>query len=267
MGLKSELRRRAKGQMSAFTIDDARLGNFSPVPQFGQAEFKKTIGREKMLAQLRAGMGMSDFVAVTPRPNDVRPFVHKRVIGAIGGGLGAILSGGNPITAAGRGFIGGGNRSRFAASCPAGFEMVNGRCQRSGFTGATQRFLPGGQTGFLPQGEAVMGQYGAAMVPVRVESEVLDCLPGMILGKDELCYNKGDISNKERKWPKGRRPLGTPGEMAALAKAASFGRRMETTVKRMQKIGVLKKPSSSRKAAPKRLMPGHSDGVRVVNVE
>ena len=45
--------------------------------------------------------------------------------------------------------------------------------------------------------------------------------------------------------------MGTPGDMSALRKAASFGRRMETTVKRMQKIGVLKKPAS-RKAAPEK---------------
>jgi len=71
------------------------------------------------------------------------------------------------------------------------------------------------------------------------------CLPGDVLGKDGFCHKKGSIPNKEREYPRGRRPLGTPGEMAALAKAASFGRRMERTVKRMQSIGVLKKPKSS----------------------
>jgi len=97
--------------------------------------------------------------------------------------------------------------------------------------------------------------------------QVLICLPGMVLGKDSLCYNKGEITNKQRLWPRGRRPLGTPGEMAALAKAASFGRRMETTVKRMQKIGVLKKPSRGGRRAPRQLTAHAGDGVRVVNVE
>jgi len=130
-----------------------------------------------------------------------------------------------------------------------------------------QQLLPGGQSGAERGGAAVMGQYGAAMVPTVDAVRTLDCLPGMVLGKDELCYNRRDITNKERKWPKGTRPLGTPGEMAALRKAASFGRRMETTVKRMQKIGVLKKPSRgrSRGAAPRprQLTAGPS----IINVE
>jgi len=113
---------------------------------------------------------------------------------------------------------------------------------------------------------AVMGQYGAGELPMGRSVLTLDCRPGMVLGKDEICYNRRDISNKERKWPRGARPLGTPGEMVALRKAASFGRRMETTVKRMQKIGVLSKPAPRRSKQPKRLM-APSDGVRVVNVE
>ena len=89
----------------------------------------------------------------------------------------------------------------------------------------------------------------------------------MVLGRDNLCYNRGDIGNKDRKWPRGRKPLGTPGEMAALAKAASFGRRMEETVKRMQKLGVLKKPKrATRPRAPQKLIgPGSPDLTIVQN--
>jgi len=133
---------------------------------------------------------------------------------------------------------------------------VNGECVA---VGSPRDFQHGG-------GAAVMGRYGAAIAPMRRDVMTLDCLPGMVLGKDNLCYNRRDIRNTERKWPKGTRPLGTPGEMAALRKAASFGRRMETTIKRMQKIGVIKKPSS-RRAHPKPKMLAPGSGVHVVNVE
>ena len=86
------------------------------------------------------------------------------------------------------------------------------------------------------------------------------CLPGMVLSaRDGLCYERRAIRNSDRAHPRGRRPLGTPGELAALAKAASFGRRMKSTVRRMEKIGVLKRPvrAAARKApAPKLLAPG-----------
>jgi len=45
------------------------------------------------------------------RPNDQRAFVHKRILGAVGGFAGAVLSGGNPILGAARGFTGGGQRT------------------------------------------------------------------------------------------------------------------------------------------------------------
>jgi len=216
-------------------------------------------------------------------PNDVRNFVHKRIIGAISGGL----TGG--IGGAIGGFAGGGRRrggqpkapsvlgipgGAFASGRRGGCKPPNVKNRRGvcappgrGFRAGLEQLLPGGSGGGAAGGAAVMGQYGAAMVPGVDAVRTLDCLPGMVLGLDELCYNKRDISNKERKWPRGTRPLGTPGEMAALRKAASFGRRMETTVKRMQKIGVLKKPSrgrsSSRRPAPRQLAPGPS----IINVE
>lgn len=120
---------------------------------------------------------------------------------------------------------------------------VDGQCRQPG---SPADIDVGGSMG----GAAVMGRHGTALAPDSEMRLHRDCLPGMVLGDDNLCYNRGSIRNSDRKYPRGARALGTPGEMAALRKAASFGRRMETTVKRMQKIGVLKKPAS-RKAAPK----------------
>lgn len=145
--------------------------------------------------------------------------------------------------------------------CPRGQKRIAGVCVDLGAA------APGGDPLFsAASGAAIMGRYGAGLTPLGESRVVLDCLPGMVLGTDDICYNKRDLRNNERKWPKGRRPLGTPGEMAALSKAASFGRRMEATVKRMQKIGVLKKPArraAPKARAPKQLAPGPS----IINVE
>jgi len=230
-------------------------------------------------------------------PNDVRNFVHKKLFGAAkgfltGGPTGAIggflssggsrpsrRSGGQPVIrgtlvkrrdfGSQRAFSDARARqgdSRFTASaftlpfnvCPEPLVRdSDGQCR---FPGSPADISVGGAM----QGEAVMGRYGAALTPDVEMRRHRGCLPGMVLGKDGLCYNRRDLKNSEREYPRGTRPLGTPGEMACLRKAASFGRRMETTVKRMQKIGVLKK-AAPRKASrtPKML----TDGVRVVNVE
>jgi len=227
-------------------------------------------------------------------------FVHRRIIGGVtgflaGGPAGAVSGivsggGGRPqqrrtnlgLTDARRRSI---TRAMDAATARGDSREANRFLAELG----TQGRLSGGGGGCLPPlvsdltggcfapgspsadfgtggGAAVMGRFGAAMAPMGRSILTLDCLPGMVLGKDDLCYNRRDISNKERKWPRGTKPLGTPGEMAALRKAASFGRRMETTIKRMQKIGVIKKPAS-RKSPPKPKMLAPGSGVHVVNVE
>jgi len=92
-----------------------------------------------------------------------------------------------------------------------------------------------------------MGRYGAALVPgVHVINRSV-CLPGMQLGKDLLCYNKSQITNKQRRWPQGRRPLLTGGDMRAISTAARAASRLERTTKRLQKIGLMKKPPPRRK--------------------
>lgn len=137
-------------------------------------------------------------------------------------------------------------------------------------TGNCRIFL-GEQSGVddTPVGEAVMGRFGPALMP---GSKVIDravCLKGMVLGIDNLCYNsrgEGKIANKNRMWPKGAQPLGTAEEMRAVRIAARFGRRFETTTKRLQKIGVVKKPAPRARARARRQI-GPGSGITVIDTE
>lgn len=91
--------------------------------------------------------------------------------------------------------------------------------------------FPGSPAGGV--GEARMGRYGAALEPGFMAINKRVCLPGMVLGKDFLCYNKGAISNKERLWPKGTAPLLTGGEMAAIRKAHTAKGKVARAAKRL----------------------------------
>jgi len=209
------------------------------------------------------------------RPGDVRNFVHKRIIGAIGGAIGGVIKGGplGGIGGALGGFFGGGRKPapvsslpipfvpQRVASCPPGFwRHPNGDClplqgaPKPGTRGALERLIPFGQTGVTEFGEAVMGQFGAALEPGFRESSTAVCPPGTVLGIDRLCYNKGDIKNKERAWPRGRKPLLTGGEMRCISIAAGAAKRLERKQKQLQKMGMLKKPSTSRRRS---LPSGH----------
>jgi len=97
-----------------------------------------------------------------------------------------------------------------------------------------------------------MGRYGAGLVPGTHVINRAVCLRGMVLGNDGLCYNKSQISNKEREWPRGRRPLLTGGDMRAISTAARAGRRLEGATKRLQKIGLMKKPAPRRSSVSAR---------------
>ena len=81
------------------------------------------------------------------------------------------------------------------------------------------------------------------------------CPRGTQLGNDGLCYNKSQISNKQRMWPAGRKPLLTGGDMRAISTAARAGRRLDLTTKRLQKLGMMKKPSPRRQ----RTLVGHTE--------
>lgn len=100
-------------------------------------------------------------------------------------------------------------------------------------------------------GEAVMGRYGAALEPGIMNIERAVCLAGMQLGKDGLCYNKGAITNSQRLWPRGRRPLLTGGDMRAIGQAARAANKLTRTTKRLESMGMIKKRGTTRRALPR----------------
>jgi len=96
-------------------------------------------------------------------------------------------------------------------------------------------------------GEAVLGQYGTALVPGSQIVDRATCPRGTQLGNDGLCYNKGQITNKQRMWPAGRKPLLTGGDMNAIRIAARAGRRLAGATTRLQRLGMMPKAAAPRR--------------------
>jgi len=98
-------------------------------------------------------------------------------------------------------------------------------------------------------GEPVLGIYGAGVRPGSMIIDRAVCGKKMQLADDGICYNKSQISNKQRMWPAGRKPLLSGGDMRAIGIAARAGRRLEGATKRLQRLGMMKKPASRRHPA------------------
>lgn len=243
--------------------------------------------------------------AVLPALGDSRNFIHKRVIGAVGG----FIRGG-PVGAA-AGFIKPGGIETTTLipgrkpSCPTGhtFNPLTGICvsqfavecppnhhrdpknqcvpnirQLGAFFNGTQdprqqdKFKIRGtgvaaEQQLLPFGEAVMGRFGAGLKPAVFSQQRRACPRGAVLGAPEadgssLCYNRKELSNKERAWPRGRRPLLTGGEMRAISIASSAAKRLERKQKQLQQLGLLKKPA----ARPRKALPPGAEHVRLAPV-
>lgn len=115
-------------------------------------------------------------------------------------------------------------------------------------------------------GEAVAGRHGVGIEPASRMVDMAICPKGMVLGNDDICYNKRQISNKDRQWPAGRAPLLTGGERNAISKANRASKKIERTTKQLQRMGMMKKPV--RKAAPRpRALPRGIPGTSMVNFD
>jgi len=136
-----------------------------------------------------------------------------------------------------------------SSSCPQG---------QIGIPPACFDLVPGGATQgagmFVGYGEAVMGRFGAALQPTTRSMSVSRCPRGAVLGSDGLCYNSRDLRRSDRKWIPGRKPLLTGGDLNAIARASRAANKMKTQQKRLQKLGLLAKPTSSRRGARPRMI-------------
>lgn len=200
-----------------------------------------------------------------------RGFIHKRILGAASN---FVTSGFNPLSAA-AGFAAGGGGAAPAPSvmrslaipslnlpCIPGLPCAGGATAvdcppgtvpdgRGGCMSADPRARPGSQGGF---GDASMGQFGAGLSPAVFTTTTRRCPRGAVLGSDGLCYNRRDISNGNRMWPRGRRPLLTGGEMRCISIAASAAKKLGRKQKQLQAMGMLPKP---RRASSRRVAAGH----------
>jgi len=174
-------------------------------------------------------------------------FVHKRIIGAVGG----FISGG-PIGAL-AGFAGGGGsrptRPGPGADRGAGLgawpgsplvgrapTTCNWPMKRDPNTGLCRTFAgsqPGLDRGREAPGEAVAGGFNMpAFVPdvvgtiTRIDGSsgpILRCPRGTVLATDDLCYAKGTKGlSSHRKWKPGRRPFLPPTDLRALDRVAAL---------------------------------------------
>jgi len=221
-------------------------------------------------------------VFVTPRPGDVRGFVHKSFIGKFVGGIASKVIGSVPI-------VGGLGASIFdrlrgagqstvpiTTGCPPGFISTPTGCVPRA-TVVLQQPIPGGAPLFFGQdgqfapptraqrtirtemglevdpaaGVPVMGRFGAGFEPSVFMTDTRRCGRGAVLGVDGICYNKRDLRNNERFWPRGRRPLLTGGEMRAISTASSAAKKLQRKQKQLESLGLLKRPAArSRRALP-----------------
>ena len=104
-------------------------------------------------------------------------------------------------------------------------------------------------------GVAVMGRFGAGFEPSVMMTDTRRCGRGAVLGVDGICYNKRDLRNDERFWPRGRRPLLTGGEMRAISTASSAAKKLQRKQKQLESLGLLKKPAPR----SRRALPGHQE--------
>ena len=163
-------------------------------------------------------------------------------VGTVGGGISSVLGG-----------IGGGSRcpgpynyvegvgcvpkadyarriSGGSNPCPTGYRWNGTACVEEGVGGTVARILPGGDTGYGSDiyGQAVVGAFGRpGIVPATEPITTRRCPPGMVLGKDDVCYARSSIRNSDRKWPKPPRPVLSASDMKTIRRIKTLQNRVK----------------------------------------
>jgi len=214
------------------------------------------------------------------RPNDRRHFsIGSLIGGALKFGAG-LLPGGSTAVSVVTGVLGGrggrpplgvialpasvpgGGGGRGSAVCPPGTPGCPPCPPKTvpdprggGFCVARTSVFGIGRGAAADFGAAVMGQFGAALEPAVRMTDTRVCPRGTVLGMDGLCYNKRDLKNAERLWPKGRAPLLTGGEMRCISIASRAANKLARKEKQLRSMGMLPALPKARKA--KALPAGH----------
>ncbi len=141
------------------------------------------------------------------------------------------------------------------AGCPAGFVVILGKCVPTSLPSfvsdplatLTSPQVPvaaaNGRGAVQDMGQARMGRFGAGFEPEVLSSTTRRCGRGAVLAVDGLCYNRRDIRNSERWWPRGRRPLLTGGDMRCISVASSAAKKLQRKQKQLQELGLLRPPA------------------------
>jgi len=187
------------------------------------------------------------------RPAEARGFVHKRIGGflkrKIVPTLAGFVPGGRTALDISTGFFQGGAPRPTIPAPQFQFPIprLPGRALPLPFAPAGQfPQLPSTPTvttpaerSIGPEFQAVQGAFGLpAMAPFAEQRVVLDCPPGMVLGKDNLCYPKQVLrrNSQFRKWRSSPRPTISRRDERALAAIDS----VQKSLKRLGKKAGLK---------------------------
>lgn len=107
--------------------------------------------------------------------------------------------------------------------CPSGTFRVGSQCLSPG-----DAFPGGDPLTFGAGGQMQRGAFGYLSVTPTMQSVTVHrCPPGLVLGKDNLCYEKGTIKNSQRKNPKPPRPAISGADIKAINKAEQVRKRFK----------------------------------------
>lgn len=227
----------------------------------------KGVQKSGQLSRKNLGFGPQPGVPVFAPPTPVPPgplgpgsipvpqFLHTSIGAKAACGL---LKTGTPahtacLIATGQAPVGGGVKIPGLAGCPVGHIPGPGNtCINLAAAG------PGGVP-MITQGGggAVLGAFGVpAMVPDDVTTFKRVCLPGMVLGKDDLCYPKAVLPgrSKFRKWRRPVRPVISRRDTVAIRRSARAKERVAELAKEAG-LFVSKSPRRAAKKAP--VVPQH----------
>lgn len=197
----------------------------------------------------RGGVGPSMAASALLPPPATRPSPVS-ILSKVGSGLTSILGGA----------VGGAAQNFAAGPCPPGSVRV------PPFIGPCVNTPGGPVTGggvTLSYGEAVTARYGTALVPASRTLTVRRCPRGAVLANDGYCYNRGSLNKRDRMWIPARKPLLTGGDLNAITKANRAANKIKAQQKRLQAMGMLAKPKTTRRAP--HVQHHHAPGITVVD--